>query len=202
MRLPHRHFEAPALALTRSDVPTVERHVLTAGPDPAQDPDRFDPIRFGRPLPENGRQIWELVRRSTLDLNSPYAYVLWADHFSSTSRVAHDGEGLLGFVMGHRIPERPEVLFVWQIGVAERARGRGIGSRLLDELWAGTPEVSHLEATVTPDNVASDRMFRGFAARHAATVTTTPGYGEELFAGADHEPEVLYRIGPVPGTPP
>lgn len=183
-------------------VRTVEGDVLTAGPNPAQDPDRSDLIRFGRPTPADGSEIWRLVERSTLDLNSPYAYVLWGDHFSRTSRVAHDPEGLVGFVMGHVVPDRPDTLFVWQIGVAERARGAGLASRLLDEVWSGVDGMRFLEATVTPTNEASDRTFRSFAARHGADVTTRPGYGEELFPGAGHEAEILYRIGPVPGAPP
>lgn len=154
-------------------------------------------MRFRPPTPADGADIWALVAGSTLDLNSPYAYVLWGDHFAETTRVAHDSDGLVGFVMGHLIPNRPDTLFVWQVGVAARARGAGVASNLLDQAWAGTPGLRFLEATVTPTNTASDRLFRSFAARRSADVHTEPAYGEDLFPGDDHEAEVLYRIGPV-----
>lgn len=180
---------------------TVETLVLTAGPNPAQDPDRSPTIRFGRPTPADGAAIWELVAGTTLDLNSPYAYVLWGDHFSATSAVAHDDHGLAGFVMGHRVPDRPATLFVWQVGVVERARGTGLASRLLDEVWSGLDQVQHLEATVTPTNTASDRLFKSFGARHGLPVRTEPAYGEEMFPGEEHEAEFLYRIGPIHDGP-
>ncbi|NLD75148.1 MAG: diaminobutyrate acetyltransferase [Acidimicrobiales bacterium] len=171
--------------------------MLTAGQNPAQDPDRSPPIRFERPTPADGAAIWELVATTTLDLNSPYAYVLWGDHFAATSCLARDDRGLVGFVMGHRVPARPDTLFVWQVGVTERARGTGLASRLLDEVWSGQPDVRHLEATVTPSNTASDRLFRSFGARHDAPVHVEPAYDEAHFPGQGHEAEILYRIGPV-----
>jgi L-2,4-diaminobutyric acid acetyltransferase len=141
------------------------------------------------------------VEASTLDTNSPYAYVLWGDHFAATSRVARGGEEVVGFVMAHRVPDRPDVLFVWQVGVAASQRGRGLASRLLDEAWRSVEGVRWLEATVTPSNQASDRLFRAFAVRHGAELSTSEAYGEDLFPdGQDHEAEVLYRIGPMGAT--
>jgi L-2,4-diaminobutyric acid acetyltransferase len=53
-----------------------------------------------------------------------------------------------------------------------------------------------IEATVTPDNVASDRLFAAFARDRGAKLERRPLLDGELFPGA-HEPEVLYRIGPL-----
>lgn len=155
-------------------------------------------VRSGPPTIEDGAGTWDLVDRSTLDTNSPYAYVLWGDHFSSTSRVARvDGE-VVGFVMGYRVPERPDVLFVWQVGVAESHRGTGLASRLLDEVWEANEDLRFLESTVTPSNRASDLLFRSFARRHDADLSLGEAYGEHLFPpGQDHEAEVRYRIGPI-----
>lgn len=143
--------------------------------------------------------MWQLATESTLDDNSPYAYVLWGDHFSSTSRVALDtDDNVIGFVMGHRIPDRPDCLFVWQIGVADAFRGHGIASELLDGLWASVDGVKFLEATVTPSNSASDRLFRSFASRHGGEQSRGLAYNDELFPlGSSHEAEYLYRIGPI-----
>ncbi len=141
--------------------------------------------------------MWALADRTGLDLNSPYAYVLWGDHFRSSSLIAEapSDPTPLGFVMGFRPPEDHETLFVWQIGVDERARGRGLAARMLDHLVAELG-VSHVEATVTPSNDASAALFRGLGARHDAPVVAALRYGEDMFPGG-HEAEVCFRIGPI-----
>ncbi|CAN5899762.1 diaminobutyrate acetyltransferase [soil metagenome] len=133
---------------------------------------------------------------TTLDENSPYAYVLCGDHFARTSRVAHHDDIVVGFVMGYPVPDRPDTLFVWQVGVDARARGQGLALRLIEEVWAHNPAFRFLESTVTPSNEASDRLFRAFAARHGAEVRTSLAYGVTCFPG-DHEAEIGYTIGPI-----
>lgn len=173
--------------------------VLTRDTSPQNAPDPTEPVGSGPPTPEDGAGIWQLVESSSLDTNSPYAYVLWGDHFAATSRVARLGDEVVGFVMGHRVPDRPDVLFIWQVGIADSQRGCGLASRLLDEVWEANGGLTHLEATVTPTNRASDLLFRSFARRHETDVETSTVYGEDLFPhGQDHEAEVLYRIGPIP----
>lgn len=141
--------------------------------------------------------MWELAQSTSLDRNSPYAYLMWGDLFSRTSRIARDGDGVVGFVLGHLVPERRDTLFVWQVGVAERVRGQGIASRLLEEAFGAAQGVRFVEATVTPSNGASDRLFRSFAERHGAAVNTEVAYAPELFPTEGHEAEIRYRIGPM-----
>jgi L-2,4-diaminobutyric acid acetyltransferase len=134
-----------------------------------------------------------------LDLNSPYAYVLWSDHFAASSIVAADElDGIVGFVTGFHPPRDPATLFVWQIGVSEDARERGVGGQMLDELLASTRS-RWLEATVTPSNAASAALFRGAAARHEADLAESVVYPGDLFPDP-HEPEIRFRIGPIDTT--
>ncbi|MFA5564362.1 MAG: diaminobutyrate acetyltransferase [Acidimicrobiia bacterium] len=159
---------------------------------------RAPKIRVRPSQASDGVAMWHLADRSTLDTNSPYAYVHYGDQFSSTCRVAINDDGaVVGFVLAHLLPKRPNSLFIWQIGVAEEARGLGIASEMLDSLWADTADVSFLEATVTPSNTASDRLFRRFAQQHAAELETSLIYGEALFPAGTHEAELRYRIGPI-----
>ena len=154
-------------------------------------------IGFGPPRLEDGRDLWRIARDSgTLDLNSPYSYVLWCRDFAATSVVARAEGGICGFITGFGRPEDPGTLFVWQVAVDAAWRGRGLARRMLDHLAAGGSRF--VEATVTPGNTASDRLFASFARGRGATLRRTPLLGADLFPG-DHEPEVLYRIGPLDG---
>jgi L-2,4-diaminobutyric acid acetyltransferase len=141
--------------------------------------------------------MWRLAKGSrTLDVNSPYAYLLACRHFRDTTVVAAEGNEVVGFVVAYRPPTSPEAVFVWQIAVGGDQQGNGLGGRLLDELIArqACRDVTFLEATVTPSNVASKRLFYGFARRHGAEVVETRCFPAEAFPAA-HEEEILLRIG-------
>ncbi len=146
--------------------------------------------------------MWRLaVDTEALDANSPYAYLLVCTHFAATSIVAEDpeGQGLAGFVAAYRLPDDPDVLFVWQIAVSADRRDAGLGGELLRALMArpGNRGARWLEATVTPSNRASQRLFHSFARSVGAGCDTTGNHPADLFPGGDHEPEVLHRIGPL-----
>lgn len=154
-------------------------------------------IGFGPPRLEDGREMWRIARDSeTLDLNSPYGYVLWCRDFAATSVVARSEDEICGFVTGFRRPENPRTLFVWQVAVDAAWRGRGLARRMLHHL--ADRGARFVEATVTPGNMASDRLFASFARDRGAVLLRAPLLGEDLFPG-DHDPEVLYRIGPLDG---
>jgi L-2,4-diaminobutyric acid acetyltransferase len=134
----------------------------------------------------DGAALWRIARDSdALDLNSSYSYLLWCRDFARTSVVARgDGGEPVGFATGYVRPDRPETLVVWQVAVDRAHRGRGLAGAMLDDL------------AITPDNEASHRLFMSFGERHGARIER-----EVLFDGAlfpdGHEPELLYRIGPI-----
>lgn len=154
-------------------------------------------LLYRAPRPSDAAQVHSLIGAAgTLERNTAYAYVLLCDHFASTGCVATNDAGtLLGCMMGYRPPQRPDALFVWQVGVHPDARGLGVASRLIDEA-ARRAEVRFVEATVGTTNAASDRLFRSFARRRGARLELHEGYGPELFP-CSHEAERLYRIGPL-----
>ncbi|MFI8966004.1 diaminobutyrate acetyltransferase [Streptomyces sp. NPDC053493] len=170
-------------------------------------PPRAD-VTIGPAQVTDGADLWRLARGSgELDVNSPYSYLLWCRDFAATTAVARDASGRpVGFVTGYLRPDAPRTLFVWQVAVDDSHRGSGVAGRLLDALSARVAAEHgplRLEATVTPGNAPSDRLFRSFARRHGATVTQevlfpSAAFPDESATGtAGHEPEVLYRIGPV-----
>lgn len=164
------------------------------------------------PRVEDGAAIWRIARDSeVLDLNSPYSYLLWCRDFAATSLVARDGTGEpIAFVTGYLRPDRPEALVVWQVAVDRHHRGRGLAGTLLDALTSRVTEgrgVREVETTVTPGNTASDRLFIAYARRQGARLEREVLFSEAVFPHgeadrtgaptADHEPEILYRIGPL-----
>lgn len=160
------------------------------------------PIEFRSPVVSDAQRMWRIVEDTPeLDNNSPYAYLLVCSHFSSTSLVAHEPTAvdLAGFVASYRLPDEPEVLFVWQVAVNRDWRRRSIGLGMLTGLLQQPANrgVRHVHATVTPSNLASGRLFRSFAAAVGAPCATAEQYHTDLFPNAGHEAEVAYRIGPI-----
>lgn len=144
----------------------------------------------------DGAGMWRIARDCGLDPNSPYKYLLFCRDFATTSAVARiDGE-LAAFVTGYVRPGTA-TLFVWQIGVLDRFRGEGLASAMLRFLHErAEPPLDHLEASVTPGNLASRRLFERFAAQAGAPCEETELFGAELFP-KPHEAEILFRIGPL-----
>ncbi len=152
------------------------------------------------PDQRDGGAMWRFVREfGGLELNTGYAYVIFGAHFTDTSIVAYDRDGdLAGFVLGYRPPTHPDALFVWQVGVSPKHRGQGIARRLLLSMLERDvlKDVHYLEATVTPSNAASQRLFRSVARQLGTSCEEKPFLGADLFGEDGHEAEDLFRIGP------
>ncbi|MEU9287439.1 diaminobutyrate acetyltransferase [Streptomyces sp. NPDC048275] len=159
-------------------------------------------LRIDRPEVADGATLWRIAKDSeTLDLNSSYSYLLWCRDFAGTSVVARAADGRpVGFITAYVRPERPGTLLVWQVAVDAAYRGRGLAAALLDGLTArvaGERGLSVVETTITPDNTASERLFTSFARRHGAPVEREVLFETGQFPDGGHDPEVLYRIGPL-----
>lgn len=152
----------------------------------------------------HGAGMWRVARDSkVLDLNSAYAYLLMAHDFGATCSVALDGNVVVGFVTGYLRPQAPDTVVVWQIAVDESQRGRRLGARMLHELLdrLGPRGVHYLATTITPSNEASIRLFSGLARDRGTQIQRSDLFGIEHFPPEDpaqHEPEHLYLIGPLP----
>lgn len=163
-------------------------------------------VIFRPPGKEDGAGLLKLVHQlGVLDINSAYAYMLIGEHHAGTSVVAEiDGE-LVGFISAYLLPADPETVFVWQVGVAEAGRGKGLATRMLVEILKrpACADVRYLDTTIGPTNEASQALFRGLARRLDAPLDETELFSAELFDAFDegephapHEPEILFRIGP------
>lgn len=162
-------------------------------------PRHDDGIQIRTPALADGAGMWEVVKAAgTLDLNSSYLYLLLARDFADTCVVAeHDGR-VVGFVTGYRPPQRPEVVFLWQVGIRPEMQGHGLGRRLVTAFLRqpGADRASILETTVTPSNDASRALFRAIARELDTECRVEPCFRAADFPDSGHEDEELFVIGP------
>lgn len=160
-----------------------------------------DGVAVRSALESEGALLWQLARDAKgVDLNSPYAYMMTCRNFAATTAVVEVFGTPAGFVTAHRLPQRPHVLFVWQIAVLPEFRGLGIAKRLLEGLveQPACAGVRKLEATVTPSNRASKALFARFAKERGASLDIAEGFGKDDFpADKQCEAERLISIEPI-----
>lgn len=151
-----------------------------------------------QPTKEDGQGMWSLVKESSLDLNSAYKYIMMAEYFSETCVVAKERGEVVGFITGFIQPEHPDVIFVWQVGVDSSQRGKGVASKMLNELVSRDvcKHVRYLEATITEDNKASQSLFKRLAKDHDTIYEIQECFPEDVFPEEDQKAEYTYRIGP------
>ncbi|PRO66938.1 diaminobutyrate acetyltransferase [Alkalicoccus urumqiensis] len=155
---------------------------------------------FEAPSKEDGQKMWALAKKTSLDLNSAYKYVMMAEYFSETCMTVKEKDDVVGFVTGFIQPDNPDVYFVWQVGVDASQRGRGLAFRMLDTLLSRPvmEDVSYVEATITKDNKASQALFKKIAETRNTEFTVTETFPADVFPGDSGEAEFTYRIGPFP----
>lgn len=158
-----------------------------------------DGITLRKPESQDGSRVHKLVREcKPLDENSVYCNLLQCTHFADTSVAAEMDGDLVGFISGYLPPKQQNVLFVWQVAVHEKARGKGLAKRMLAELLAReeSSEVQFIETTITPDNDASWGMFRSFAYDRSMPTEEFILFDSRLHFAGEHKDEYLLRIGP------
>ncbi|MGR3321832.1 MAG: diaminobutyrate acetyltransferase [Pseudooceanicola sp.] len=158
--------------------------------------------RLRKPEATDGAGIWELVRAcKPLDENSMYCNIVQAEHFRDTCVVAEmDGE-IVGWISGHMIPSKDEI-FVWQVAVSPKARGLGLGKKMLVELIErdACDDATHLKTTITEDNDASWALFRGFARAIGGELSDEPHYESDTHFEGRHDTEHMVTIS-IPEAP-
>lgn len=158
----------------------------------------IDNIESKEPSLEDTKKIYKLVKKcTTLDLNSEYCYMLLATDFQKTCAISQIGQDVVGFVSGYIKPGSPGTLFVWQVAVDPDHRGKQIAHFMMTELLSRPhlSEINLIEATVSPSNFASQKLFEKIARTLNTSVNMTPYISDSQFTDS-HESEDLYTVGP------
>ncbi|MBE7928175.1 diaminobutyrate acetyltransferase [Pseudomonas saudiphocaensis] len=157
-------------------------------------------VTLRRPTDGDGFSLHQLVARcQPLDTNSVYCNLLQCSDFADTAIAAEDAQGqLVGFISGYRPPSRPDTLFVWQVAVDASMRGQGLALRMLLALTerVAAQGVRFMETTISPDNGASQALFKKAFAQLGADYSTRTLFSRSKHFAGRHEDEVLYRAGP------
>jgi L-2,4-diaminobutyric acid acetyltransferase len=152
--------------------------------------------RLRKPEATDGAAIWELVKEcKPLDENSMYCNLVQAEHFRDTCIVAELDGDIVGWISGHMIPDQ-DALFVWQVAVSSKARGMGLGKKMLLDLVErdACDDAMHLKTTITRDNDASWALFRGFARSIGGTLTDEPHFKRDVHFEGRHDTEFMVSI--------
>lgn len=156
-------------------------------------------VSLRMPVLEDGMSVFRLIQHCPpLDTNSSYCNLLQCGHFSSTSVAADIDDELVGFISGYLLPERPDVLFIWQVAVDERARGLGLAGQMLLQILRrrSCQGVRHIETTITQDNQPSWSLFKSLAKRLNTELQSAAWLDKQTHFDGQHDSESLIRIGP------
>ncbi len=133
-----------------------------------------------------------------LDVHTQYTYWVIASYFGRGCFILEaDGEPA-GYLM---TVDAPSAVFVWQIGILEPHRGKGLSRMLIRAAAEYARSVSKaLEVTIAADNAASNAAFRGYCS-DCGTPFERVGVAEvsDLDDPDFRETEVRYRFAAPQG---
>lgn len=155
------------------------------------------PLELRKPRGADGAAVWALINDcAPLDVNSMYCNMIQCDHFAETCVVATLGDDVVGWVSGYIVPDDSEALFVWQVAVSEKARGQGLGRRMLNDLLGrdACADVRRIQTTITKDNDASWGLFKRFAERRGADLQSAPHFKKDQHFQGEHATEHMVTI--------
>jgi L-2,4-diaminobutyric acid acetyltransferase len=137
-----------------------------------------------------------VANRPYVGLNSRYTYFLLAKDFSDTCIVAEHENKIVAFSSGYVPPKRPDTFFNWEIVVQKEYRGNGLQKRMLLH-QIKMSKAKFFEGTVNPSNKISKKNYIQLAKLLNAKYEEKIFLTAEDFENDGHEPEILYRIGPI-----
>lgn len=153
------------------------------------------------PVLEDGTAVFDLVDAcKPLDLNSHYLYLLQCSHFAPTCVVATLHGEVLAWVSGYIPPKQTDTFFVWQVAVGEKARGLGLGKKLITWVLAQQKGIQKIHTSITPDNAASWGLFKSLARDWGSDLTSRDWFDKQSHFGGRHNTEVLVEIA-LPTSP-
>lgn len=119
-----------------------------------------------------------------LEVHTSFTYWVTFEYWGHLCRVALVGNRVVGYVSAIGSGRVRDVLYVWQVGVAQEFRGQGLAQRLLSEVvTAGRANgFRKAQVSIAGDNEASLKAFERFAREQKQRLERC---GEVLLTGLD-----------------
>ncbi|WP_193335497.1 diaminobutyrate acetyltransferase [Devosia beringensis] len=151
------------------------------------------------PIAADGPAVWKLIAATpSLDKNSLYCNLLQCSHFAATCALAEGDGAVVGWLSGYVPPEQADTLFVWQVCVAEAARGQGLARRMIGNVLArpGAQSIERIACTITADNAPSWALFGSIAQALKAELAQEEHFTRAVHFDGSHDSELAVSIGP------
>lgn len=163
-------------------------------------------VHIAPPVSEDAAEVHALIAACPpLDGNSLYANLIQCTHFGKTCAVARRDGKVVGWISGHRPPEKAGTFFLWQVAVHPDARGSGLPRRMLAEILARPEHANarYLETSITRANEASWALFRSLSAWLRAPMREALWFDSKRHFKGQNASEFLVTIGPfaLPADP-
>ena len=166
---------------------------------PRKEAEEPSSLHIGPPQSEDGADVHDLIAACPpLDTNSLYMNLIQTTQFAGTCALAREDGDVIGWVSGHIPPGEPDVFFLWQVAVGEKARGKRVPKRLVADIFSreACQGVKYLKTTITPDNEASWGLFRSLARWLDAPLNESAFFDRDRHFKGRHDSEILVTIGP------
>lgn len=155
-------------------------------------------MKILHPTISDANHMWRLAKKSNLDVNSSYSYLMMTKFFNGRCFVIKSPDDkVVGFVTGFILKD--DVYFIWQIAIDPEYQGQGLSRSLLDvaiNKLMRVHKIKFIQATVSPDNDASMGLFKKIATSYNTFFAMKDGFQESHFP--DEKPEEkLIQVGPL-----
>lgn len=157
-------------------------------------------VIFRLPIKEDGSRIRSLISASPpLTANSLSTTVTQCAHFAQTSVLAEIDGGLAGFVLGYRLPQALNTLFVLQMAVGLPYRRLGLAEGMITELLRRRvhADITRLESRMTPQNIPARRVFEKVAECFDAPMEASDWINSARHFLGQQPDELRVAIGPI-----
>jgi L-2,4-diaminobutyric acid acetyltransferase len=111
-----------------------------------------------------------------LGVHTAYSYWKVAYLHRRHSYIAETREGkAIGFITCETTSDRPDLAFIWQIGVLPEFRRQGVALKLLDTACRNAEKdgIRRFEVTIDPSNAESNGLFQSYCARAGLGISKT-----------------------------
>lgn len=128
-----------------------------------------------------------------LDVHTPYTYWVIAKYHAFSSFILECDSNPIGFITAL---DTHETVFIWQIGILEEYRRKGLSEMLISAVFNYSKSVSKdLEVTIAAENKASKSAFLSICKKQNAAIEENEVIEiRDLDDYSFKETEIKYRI--------